>query len=128
MPTIQVESDQLLKAVEQLSPHELEAFVAQVLAVRAQREAPTLSAAESTLLLTINSAIPEPLQQRYDELIVQRQAEQLTPTEHAELLQLTIEIEQREADRVAALADLARLRGVPLTQLMQTLGIQPTYA
>jgi hypothetical protein len=128
MPSIQIESEQLLKAVEQLSPHELDAFVAQVLAVRAQREAPTLSAAESTLLLTINSAIPEPLQQRYDELIVQRQAEQLTSTEHAELLQLTIEIEQREADRVAALADLARLRGVPLTQLMQTLGIQPIYA
>lgn len=123
MPTIQIESEQLLKAVEQLPPHELDAFVAQVLAVRAQREAPTLSTAESTLLLTINSAIPEALQQRYDELIVQRQAEQLTPTEQVELLQLTTEIEQREADRVAALADLSRLRGIALTQLLQTLGI-----
>lgn len=123
MPIIQIESEQLLKAVEQLPPRELDAFVAQVLAVRAQREAPTLSVAESTLLLMINSIISEPMQQRYDELIGQRQAEQLTPTEHAELLQLTTEIEQREVDRVAALANLARLRGVPLTQLLQTIGI-----
>lgn len=45
MPIIQIESEQLLKAVEQLPPHELDAFVAQVLAVRAQREALNLSAA-----------------------------------------------------------------------------------
>src|SRR3712207_6810239 len=128
MPVIQVEADQLLKAVEQMPPHELDAFVAQVLAVRAQREAPMLSATESTLLIRINHAIPQPLQQRFDALIARRDAERLSPEEHAELLELTTQIEQREADRIAALAALAQLRNMSLNDLMQSLRIQPTYA
>lgn len=105
-----MESTQLLRAVEQMSWHELDAFVAQVLVLRAQREASTLSDDESALLLRINRAVPEILQQRYNELIAVREAEQLTDQQYAELLDLTTEIEQREADRVAALAELARLR------------------
>jgi len=128
MPLIQVEADQLLKAVEQMPIHELDAFIAQVLAVRAQREAPMLSATESTLLIRINHAIPQPLQQRFDALIARRNAERLSPEEHAELLELTTQIEQREADRIAALAALAQLRNMSLNDLMQSLGIQPTYA
>lgn len=123
-----MESTQLLRAVEQMSSHELDAFVAQVLVLRAQREASTLSDDESALLLRINRAVPEILQQRYNELIAVREAEQLTDQQYAELLDLTTKIEQREADRVAALAELARLRQTSLTQLLHTLGITPRYA
>jgi len=47
----QVSTEQLLRAVEQLPPQELAAFVAQVVALRAQREAPHLGQPETTLLL-----------------------------------------------------------------------------
>ena len=128
MPVIRVEAEQLLKAVEQMPLHELEACVTKVLAVRAQREAPMLSADESALLLRINNAISTALQQRYDVLIAQRDAERLTAEEQAELLEITTQIEQRDADRVAALADLARVRGTSLSNLMHTSGIQATYS
>ena len=128
LPVIRVEAEQLLIAVKQMQLHELDAFVTHVLGVRAQREAPMLSADESALLLRINNAIPAALQQRYDALVTRRDAESLTMEEHAGLLELTTQIEQREADRIAALAALARVRGTSLSDLMHTLGIQASYA
>lgn len=133
MPTIQIEAqvstEQLLRVVEQMPAHELDTFVASVLALRAQRDAPHLSEAESDLFLKINHAIPPELQQRYDELISKRQAETLSVEEYTELLNLTDQIEKLEADRVVALADLARLRHTSLPELIHALGIQaPSYA
>ena len=45
--------------------------------------------------------------------------------EHEELLRLTNQVEGLEADRLAHLAELARLRRTSLTALMEELGIQP---
>lgn len=127
MPTIQVEvqlsSEELLKAVEQLSPPDLEKFVSQVLVLQAQRKA------ESELLQKIHQSIPSDTQNYYDELIAKRQAETLTPEEHSELLHLTEQIEKLQAQRIEYLAELARLRGTSLTALMENLGIpMPAYA
>src|SRR4029077_9673389 len=73
MPTIQVEAHlsrrDLLKATEQLDPAEFQQFVADVLGLRAQRQAPRLSTGESDLLLVINRGLPDDLQRRYRELI-----------------------------------------------------------
>jgi hypothetical protein len=128
MPTIhlqaEVSRDALLEAVGQLSPPELDQFVAEVLKLRARRGPPRLGAAESELLSRINRDFPEGLRERYAELIARRRDESLTPEEHQELLRLTAEAERLEGDRLAALAELARLRGVPLRALMDDLGIQ----
>lgn len=121
----QVSAEQLLKAVEQLPPQELEAFAFQVLRLRAQREAPSLSVSESELLLKINQGIPSGLQNRFNELIALRQALTLTEAEYAELIQLGDRIEQLDAERIASLAELAQLRNQSLTEVMQNLGIQP---
>jgi len=121
----QVSPEQLLRAVEQMPPQELAAFIRHVLALRAQREARHLSQAESALMLRINQGIPADLQRRYDDLIAKRSAATLIPEEYAELLQLTDQVEQLEADRIAALTELAGLRQTSLTDLMHTLGIQP---
>ena len=133
MPVIQVEAqvptDELLKAVGRLSQPDLEQFVFQVIALRAQRQAPGLPRAESELLLKINEGVPPDIQTRYNELIAKRQAETLTPDEYEELLRLTQQVEKLEVRRVEYLAELARLRGTSLTALMENLGIRPpTYA
>jgi hypothetical protein len=47
--------------------------VAEVLKLRAQQEAPNLSALESELLLKINQGISEEMQQRFDQLVAKRQ-------------------------------------------------------
>lgn len=117
--------EQLLRAVEHLPGDELDAFVAQVLALRARRVASHLTPQEANLLLTINRAIPVEIQQRYDELIAKRRAVSLTPEEHAELLKLTDQVELLNVQRVSALADLAQLRRTTLAALMHSLDIQP---
>lgn len=129
MSTIQVQTelpfDELLKAVEQLSLPDLEQLMSQVIALQAQHKAPNLSKDETELLLKINQRLPFDFQKRFDELVTKRQTETLTPTEHQELLHLTDQIEKSDAERVKYMADLARLRGVSLTTLMEQLQIRP---
>lgn len=125
----QVSTDELLKAVGQLSPPELEQFAFRVRALEAQRKAPSLPRAEAELLLRINQGVTPEVQRRYDQLIAKRRAESLTPDEHEELLQLTDQIENIEARQMEHLAELARLRQTSLPALMKTLGIRtPAYA
>jgi hypothetical protein len=129
MPTVHVEAqltpEELLKAVGQLSPPELDDFTARVLALRAERFAPRLSVEETVLLQRINEAVPLELRRRYRELIARRDNGILTSEEQAELLRLTDAVENREAERVAHLAELARLRGVTLRALVEQLGLPP---
>ena len=129
MPVIQLEaqlsSAQLLQAVELMPSEELDEFVERILLLHAQRSATHLKHTESELLLQINRGIPPELRERYEALSAKRQAETLNSEEYAELLRLTGQIEQLDAVRLTALAELARLRQISLAELMQTLGIQP---
>lgn len=133
MPTIhlqaQVSSEELLRAVEQLPPPELAAFTEKVLALRLRQAAPVLSQDETELLMRINQGVPADIQLRYDTLIAKRAAETLTAEEHAELLRLTDQIEQIDANRMEQLVALAQMRQISLAQLLRDLGIgNPTYA
>ncbi len=115
---VQMSSQDLLKAVEQLSQADLEKFVSQVIALQAQRKAFNLPQVEAELLLKINQRIPSDTQNYYDELIIKRENETLNPKEYEELLNLTEYIEKAQAQRIEYLAELARLRGISLTALI----------
>lgn len=121
----QLPTEQLLEAIGQLNQTELDEFVRQVITLRAKRQAPSLSKTETELLQRINQGIPARAKKRAEVLIAKRQNETLTAQEHAELIQLTEQIEELEAERVTHLAELARLRQVPLGELLTQLGIQP---
>lgn len=129
MPTIQVTmelpSDELLKAVEQLSLSDLEQFAQQIVRLRARRRAPVLPRREAELLLKVNqSALPVNLQARCDALVAKRQEETLTPGEREELIHLTDQLGELNVHRLEYLAELARLRQTSLPALMEDLGIQ----
>jgi hypothetical protein len=129
MPTIQITmelpSDELLKAAEQLSLPDLEQFAQQIVRLLARRRAPVLSRPEAELLLKINqSALPVDLQARCDTLVAKRQEETLTPGEREELTHLTDQLGELNVQRLEYLADLARLRQTSLPALMEDLGIQ----
>jgi hypothetical protein len=121
----QVSLDELLDNAARLEIPELERFISQILILRAQRIAPGLSKKEADLLERINQHLPANIQQRYDELTAKRQEETLTPSEHQELLTLLDDIEQRDAERAQALVDLAQLRQISVSSLMDELGIRP---
>lgn len=132
MPTVQVEAqlttEELLRAVQQLSKNDLNHFVHQVVNLRAKQQAPSLSKNESDLLQKINQGLPKELQETYNKLLEKRQGEELTPEEHKELLNLSNRVEKLEAKRVEYLAEMARLRQTNMSDLIKTLGIQsPAY-
>lgn len=128
MPTINVQADVsvdvLVKAAEQLSATELRHFTSQVLALNAKRTAPSVTQEDAALLLHINDRLPAEVQQRYDALMAKRDAETLDAADHAELLQLTKQVEAFDVARVEALSKLAARRGVTLSTLMRQLGIE----
>jgi len=125
----ELSTDNLLKAVGQLNKHELEQFVSQVINLRAQRLVHRLSQAEAQFLVKINQGLPAEVQRRYDELIDKRRDESLSSEEHNELLSLTDQIENLEAQRMQHLSELARYRKVSLAELMENMGLQsPAYA
>jgi hypothetical protein len=86
-------------------------------------DAPHLSETETRLLQKINEGLPPETWQHYNTLIEKRQAETLTPDEHTTLIRLSDRIEELNARRMEHLAELARLRRVSLSALMQQLGI-----
>ena len=85
---------------------------------------PHLTEREFCLLQQINLGLPEETWQHYHELIAKRRAETLTPDEQATLIEISDQIEKLNVNRVKHLVELARLRKVSLSALMQQLGIE----
>jgi hypothetical protein len=122
-PARQLSTEQIISAVSHLSLPELEQVLDHVLALQAERKAAHVSAAESVLLDRINQGLPAALRERIACLRAKREDESITDAEYEELTQLTDQAEDLHADRMAALVDLARCRGVGLAVLMDQLGI-----
>lgn len=86
---------------------------------------PSLDAAEANLLRQINLGVPAAHWEEYRRLVGKRPDLTLTPDEQARLVALSDEIEEANARRMRPLVELARLRRMPLEQLMDELGIRP---
>jgi hypothetical protein len=125
MPTIEIETEQLLNAALQMPREEMEQFVARLFALKAREYAPVLSEKETELLLKINQGLPPAMQQRLNELIDKRQSRTITEDELEELIRLTDQVELFDAERLRHLIELAHLRGVTLDELIKKLGIKP---
>ena len=118
----------LLQEVEQLEISDLEKFVENVLKIRARKIAPSLSKKESVLLKKINKPLPKKMQSRFEVLNKKRQLETLTKLEHSELIEITKAFEALNVARLKALADLSKIRQLPIRDLMRQLGILPKAA
>jgi hypothetical protein len=114
----------ILTTLRQMPIAELEELVDQVIAIRAERVAPHLTADESALMTRINKGLPAEDRARMRALIERRDDETITTEEWQELTALTDRLELLHADRLAALAELAKLKGVTLDEVMRQLGIQ----
>ena len=117
-------SNAILTAVRQMPIAELEYLVDQVIAIRAARVAPHLGADESALLTRVNLGLSATERNRMRALLAKRDDERLTPAEWQELTALTDQLEVLHADRLAALAELATLRGVTFNAVVAQLGLQ----
>ena len=87
--------------------------------------APSLDAEQSRLLEEINQGLSQTQWTRYYALVSNRQAGTLSEDEYAELTAASNHIEKLNARRMECLAELARLRGTSLQDLLKQLGIEP---
>jgi hypothetical protein len=117
-------AEEIIQVVKQLPLPELEQLVDRVIAIGAERRAPHLTGNESELLSRINQSLPAGDRARLKELIDKRDAETITSTELHELIGMTDRLEKLQAERLAALAELAALRGVTFDEVINRLGIQ----
>jgi DNA replicative helicase MCM subunit Mcm2 (Cdc46/Mcm family) len=125
MPTMPIQTDDLLQAALQLPPVELEKFVTRLFTLKARERVPVLSEREAELLSQIYQGLPLATQQRLNELIEKRQAYSITEAELQALIALTNQVELSDAARLERLIELAHLRNVPLEQLIRQLGLKP---
>ena len=65
---IEIDLDEVLRGLARLGTTELEQFVEKVMALQAQRRAPSLPKDETELLQQINRGLPANVRQRYDVL------------------------------------------------------------
>jgi hypothetical protein len=130
MTTLEVRShlsfETLLNSLPQLSSEELAQLTEQAAMLEAQRRVGSLPEPEANLLLKINQeVVPSATRQRCTELTSKARAGMINDEEHAELMDLIDKIEKLNAQRLKYLVNLARLRGVTLDALMNSLEISP---
>ena len=93
---IEIDLDEVLHGLAQLGSQELEQFIDKILALQAQRRAPSLPKDETELLQQINCGLPADIRQRYDALNAKLHDETITPEEH----QGRADAQPRPPDRV----------------------------
>jgi len=119
MPTIEIETEQLLNAALQMPEEELKRFVTRLFALKAGEQVSALSERESELLLEINKGLSPADARRMKELIAKRQSYTITEDELQELIRLTDEAERLNVERVERLIELAHLRGVTIDEVIE---------
>ena len=93
-----------------------------------QTESARLSPQESKLLKQINASMSAIEWERYRILLAKRDAEELDTQEQMEMIALSDKIEEANAHRMKAVAELACLRKTSLSELMETLGLSSAHA
>jgi hypothetical protein len=127
-PQLKVELNDILNGISQLDVKELESFFNRVGTLLAHRKTRHLSERESQLLSEINTGLPDEHRKKYLALKEKRQTGTLSDSELKDLISMTEEIEQVGVRRLENLAELAKLRGVEVRDLMKQLGIQAPLA
>jgi hypothetical protein len=100
--------EQLLEAVEHLSPAEQQEFQRRLAARQGMNGTP--GADEEALIRAARTRLPAPAERRLRRLSARSERGQLTPRQLAEYQSLAQEAERIDAVRLEALVELARLR------------------
>ena len=103
---------------------DLEFFISELNALAVRKRATDSSKRNKFLLQKINQTVlPESIMERYVFLQNKMEFEDLSETEYQELLNLVAQEEKIRNKRFQYLVELAQLKDVPLTQLMNQLGL-----
>jgi Rad3-related DNA helicase len=113
----------LVHEAERLDNRSLDAFIDNILSLRAQRATSDTQKKEAALLKKINKGLSPIENERFSTLNTQRIRHTLSATEQNELLALLEKLEKLNVSRLKYLTSLARLRNISVRELMQQLGL-----
>ena len=116
---LQIGFDDLVQGVSRLSTTELTTFFEKLNHAISGQQSYAVLHEEAVLLKQIKATIPASVVRRFKELQTKQHNNSITDKEQEEILVITDFIEEKSAERVALLAALAKIRQVPLTDLVK---------
>lgn len=120
--------ESIVSAAEPLRLSQLEELIERLKALRQERLLRRLPADEAEMIERINQWLPPEIQEQLSALIAKRDAGTLSPKEQNELAVRLEKAREAHNRRVEVLTELAGLRGISLTALMNDLGVRfPDY-
>lgn len=124
----QTRFEDLVQRVSRLNSTELRAFFEQLNLKISGQNSPTPIGEEAILLKQIKAIIPNSVVKRFKELQTKQHNNALSEKEHEEMGIIIDFIEEKSAERVPLLAALAKIRQIPLTELVKQLPLKNYHA
>jgi hypothetical protein len=122
---LSISFDDLILGLSRLDMQELTAFFEKLNQQLSLNEPPAPQQRQEILLLKqIRTILPRSVMRRYKALKRKQYEQPLSQPEQAEILCLIDFIEQKTAERVYLLGALAKLRQIPMTELVQQLNLR----
>ena len=126
MEAIHIDTQSLLRDVERMPVTELERFLKDINALLRRKRTQDKGLRERQLLYKINSTVLDAAQiDRYKVLVEKLELSTMTDAEHTEFDILGNKEEKLRNLRVKYMIELAQLRAVTLTEVMESLGLKP---
>ena len=123
MQTIDIENgtqlgfDELLKVIQKLDNQSLSKFAIEVNQLVSKRNNNAPFKREADLLKQIKTVIPISIKKRQKQLYEMLHQGTITPKERDELLLLNDKLEEKAAERIHLMGELAVLKGIPIQEL-----------
>lgn len=123
MQTIDIENgtqlgfDDLLELIQKLDNQSLSKFAIEVNQLVSKRNTNAPNKREADLLKKIKTAIPISIKKRQKQLYDMLHQGTITPKERDELLLLNDKLEEKAAERIHLMGELAVLKGIPIQEL-----------
>lgn len=125
---LQIGFDDLVQGVSRLSTTELTAFFEKLNHTLSGQQSLASLREEAVLLKQIKAIMPTSVVRRFKELQTKQHNNSITEKEQEEILMITDFIEGKSAERVALLGALAKIRQVPLIDLVKSLQLETYHA
>jgi hypothetical protein len=125
---IQNKFDDLVQRVSLLNNTDLMFFFEQLNAKISGNKVFSTESQEVILLKQIKTIIPVSVVRRFKTLQAKQHNNSISEKEHEEILLITNFIEEKSAERVELLADLAKIRQISLTELLKQLPLKAYHA
>jgi len=124
-PRIKLDIDEILNGIAALDTSDLENFHLKVGGLLSSRKAKSIPDREHALVKKITGAfLPAQKSKRFEELFQKQESSTLSGEEKTEYQYLLQLVQNKSLQRLAWLVELCQLRGEPISQTMEKLGIQ----